>query len=92
MEAMLVRAPIGVASSHPHEAGCASMTTRTEQIRASLKPHLAVFSAQHAAILNELLELAQVGERAHSLIASLGAYCSDDGAILATLSHLGRRP
>lgn len=46
------------------------MTTRTDEIRKALQPHLPLFSASHQALLSELLHLAQVGERAQSLISS----------------------
>lgn len=46
------------------------MTSRTESIRKALQPHLAVFSNAHQSMLAELLDLAQIGERAQSLVSS----------------------
>lgn len=46
------------------------MTSRTDAIRKALQPHLTVFSSTHQSMLTELLNLAQIGERAQSLVSS----------------------
>jgi hypothetical protein len=52
------------------------MTTRTAALRALLEPHLSFFAAEHRQALAELLQFAEIGERARVLIAAL----SESGA------------
>lgn len=46
------------------------MTTRAATLRSLFAPHLAVFAPDHRAALDELLELATVGERALTLFGA----------------------
>jgi hypothetical protein len=45
-------------------------TTRTDRIRRELSPLRAVLSAQHDAMLDELLDLAAVGDRAQAFLTA----------------------